>query len=461
MPVYKSTTETFIMGHSTNHANIIEEATSRDQLLQLSGSCQLLQDGRYSSLSRAQSTPEPDVDYRQLPTQGTFAIRDPRDVPSGARRAFKNLIVLGVAFMLLFTAFISLQSLQSSLNSDVGLLSLSSLYGTTVFSCFFAPAVIGHLTTKWTIVLGQTVFLVYFLSNLLPRPYVVVPSSLLLGLFTGPMWSAQATYLTTLAIRYAQMSSELHDFAVNRFNGVFCALLQTSQIWGNLLSAGVLSSDDNHTLYHQSLLNQSQVRIGCGARDCAPPDYFPDGTPPHQLGHVPPVTRHILLGVHAACALTAIAMTSICLDRNEMNALWDKGSISASSQQLFLSTIRMLKDARLQALSPLVFFTGVEQGFVLGDFTKSYVNCALGIHKIGFVMVCFGAVNALASITIGHIARHVKRYPIVVAGTLFNACLLMALLWWLPSSEDLPMFYVISGCLGLCDAIWQTQTNSK
>ena len=92
---------------------------------------------------------------------------------------------------------------------------------------------------------------------------------------------------------------------------------------------------------------------------------------------------------------------------------------------------------------------------------QSYVNCALGIHKIGFVMVCFGTVNALTSISIGHIARHVKRYPIVVAGTLFNACLLMALLWWLPSSEDMPMFYVISGCLGLCDAIWQTQTNSE
>ena len=89
------------------------------------------------------------------------------------------------------------------------------------------------------------------------------------------------------------------------------------------------------------------------------------------------------------------------------------------------------------------------------------MNCALGIHKIGFVMVSFGAVNALASITIGHIARHVKRYPIVVAGTLFNVGLLMVLLWWLPSSDDLAMFYVISGCLGLCDAIWQTQTNSK
>ena len=76
-------------------------------------------------------------------------------------------------------------------------------------------------------------------------------------------------------------------------------------------------------------------------------------------------------------------------------------------------------------------------------------------------MMSFGAVNALASVLVGHVARHVKRYPVIVAGSLFNTGLLIVLLWWRPSNEDLPMFYVIAGCLGLCDAIWQTQTNSE
>ena len=89
------------------------------------------------------------------------------------------------------------------------------------------------------------------------------------------------------------------------------------------------------------------------------------------------------------------------------------------------------------------------------------MNCALGIHQIGAVMMCFGAMTALSALFIGAISRHIKRLAIMTSGTLFNTGLLIVLLWWKPRHDDLPMFYVIASCLGLCDAIWQTQTNSK
>ena len=92
---------------------------------------------------------------------------------------------------------------------------------------------------------------------------------------------------------------------------------------------------------------------------------------------------------------------------------------------------------------------------------QSYINCALGIHKIGSVMICFGAMTALSAFFISAISRHIKRFAIMTSGTLFNIGLLIVLLWWKPRHDDLPMFYVIASCLGLCDAIWQTQTNSK
>ena len=34
-------------------------------------------------------------------------------------------------------------------------------------------------------------------------------------------------------------------------------------------------------------------------------------------------------------------------------------------------------------------------------------------------------------------------------------------LWWRPAGDDVAMFYVVASCMGLCDAIWQTQANSK
>ena len=92
---------------------------------------------------------------------------------------------------------------------------------------------------------------------------------------------------------------------------------------------------------------------------------------------------------------------------------------------------------------------------------QSYVNCALGIHKIGTVLICFGSVNAISAVCIGHVVKHLKRYPTMLSAAFFNTGLFMVLLWWRPCRQDVAMFYVIAACLGLCDAIWQTQTNSR
>jgi len=93
---------------------------------------------------------------------------------------------------------------------------------------------------------------------------------------------------------------------------------------------------------------------------------------------------------------------------------------------------------------------------------QSYVNCALGVHRVGFVIVAYGAVSAVTSLVLGHITdTHIRRVYVVVSGAVFNGGLLVTLAWWRPRSDDPAMFYVVAGCLGLCDAIWQTQTNSK
>jgi len=94
---------------------------------------------------------------------------------------------------------------------------------------------------------------------------------------------------------------------------------------------------------------------------------------------------------------------------------------------------------------------------------QSYVNCALGIHQIGYVIVAYGAVSALASLAVGYMtaSAHVRRVYVVVSGATFNAGLLLVLAWWTPADDDRMMFYIVSGCLGLCDAIWITQTNSQ
>ena len=73
-------------------------------------------------------------------------------------RTYKNLLVLCVAFLLLFTGSGAMGNLQSSLNTEanVGLNSLSISYASLIFSAMFLPhPVIAIFGLKWTLVLSQ------------------------------------------------------------------------------------------------------------------------------------------------------------------------------------------------------------------------------------------------------------------------------------------------------------------
>lgn len=40
---------------------------------------------------------------------------------------------------------------------------------------------------------------------------------------------------------------------------------------------------------------------------------------------------------------------------------------------------------------------------------QTYVTCALGIHYVGYVMICFSAVNSLCSLLFGKISQFTGR----------------------------------------------------
>src|SRR6218665_877752 len=312
---------------------------------------------------------------------------DRGEPPSGTRRhmsrcrALKNLVVLGCGCMLWLTAFTSLQNLQSTLNPHrgVGVTSLGCMYATMLMSCFLAPSVIALLGAKWTIVAAYSLFLVLVSANFYPRDFLLVPASLVFGCVAGPLWTAQSTYLTTLSIRYAQTIRELPESTINRFNGVFVGLMQSSQVWGSLISAVSLSAD-NDTL-NLARRNRSCTQSYCGARDCNRWDFEGDDNVPHHAAPLPPTARTWLLSVEAACVVLSVVLPVVLLDRNldggvrggeieegEEGVVMVEGGLA--TRQLLTATVRMLKDSRLQGLAPLDFFIGFQQGFIITDFTK-------------------------------------------------------------------------------------------
>ena len=123
-----------------------------------------------------------------------------------------NLIILSLAWVLLFTAFQSMANLQSSLNSDEGLgtASLSTIYLTLVISCLLVPPIlIDKFGLKLTIIVSQFTYLLFIAANMYPKWHVLLPAAVLLGIGAAPLWTAKCIYLTEIAGYYSILSKEL------------------------------------------------------------------------------------------------------------------------------------------------------------------------------------------------------------------------------------------------------------
>ena len=355
------------------------------------------------------------------------------------RFVIKDLLVLSVSFCLVYMAFVALQTLQSSLNSHEGLgvASLCWIYSASVVSCLVAPLLMKYFTTKWTILVGFSCFLLYLLTNFYPMYFIILPASLIFGLTFGPMWSAQSTHLTTLAIRYGnakmtvdnyenvyfdiadsstrsntevrqtknKMSSTCptmlnstplhpHEGTITMFNAIFWSIFQTCHLWGNMLSSSFLLHSTNSSSYMtRSLINYT--RLYCGARNCASYVYgfkineeqlyrkslmslgYKNQTILDEMipHHLHPVPDDTRHLLLTLYVVCVLAGVLVLSWKLDKLQIYSSGSkASANFRQLLLDTVRMFGDVKLQLLVPLMIFVGLQQAFIQGDFTKVSAN---------------------------------------------------------------------------------------
>ncbi|KAK4824637.1 hypothetical protein QYF61_016943 [Mycteria americana] len=325
-------------------------------------------------------------------------------------RNLKNVLVISFGFLLLFTAYGGLQSLQSSLHSEEGLgvASLSVLYATLILSSMFLPPIlIKKLGCKWTIAGSMCCYIAFSLGNFYASWYTLIPTSVILGLGGAPLWSAKCTYLTIAGNSYAEKAGKNGKDVINQYFGVFFLIFQSSGIWGNLISSLIFSQASNKVEISEENL------ACCGAYDC-----MTDAT--NTTGSAEPSNTLIytLLGIYTASGVLAVLLIVIFLDQIKSDQAETEKEIleTPSFWSTFLATFQHLKDKRQCLLIPLTMYSGFEQGFLSGDYTKTYVTCALGIHYVGYVMICFSAVNSLCSLLFGKISQFTGRKLLFALG---------------------------------------------
>ncbi|XP_074512129.1 UNC93-like protein MFSD11 [Sebastes fasciatus] len=147
------------------------------------------------------------------------------------KRTF-NVVILGVGFLFIFTAFTTcgnveqtvVKSLQNESFTGSGYHSLGIIYGVFSFSNLLAPTVVAVIGPKITMFLSGLLYSGYIAVFIIPSTWSFYLTSVLIGMGAAMLWTAQGHFL----VENSDAST------INRNTGMFWALLQCSMLFGNL-----------------------------------------------------------------------------------------------------------------------------------------------------------------------------------------------------------------------------------
>ncbi|KAK4316098.1 hypothetical protein Pmani_012742 [Petrolisthes manimaculis] len=364
----------------------------------------------------------------------------------------KNIIIISIAFLFLFTSYNSMANLQSSINKKLGTSSLTTIYVALVVSCCFLPSIfIKKLKTKYTMAVCMLGYSSYIAAQFYPEYYTLIPTAILLGLGAAPMWSAKCSYLTKVGSRYAELIGDDSEVIITRFFGIFFLFFQSTQVWGNLISSTVLSvgvEKENKT---------DEELSKCGYYFCIEDSNSnsndDEGIPDWQM--------YTMASIYLVFALVSSVIVFLFVDPLNRFVSDDQSATEGKSGiQLLIATFSHMRHPYQLLIIPLTIWSGVEQAFLGADYTAAYVSCGLGVHMVGYVMICYGICDAICSITFSPLVKMVGRVPIFTMGAIINLGIIITLMYWKPHPDDTAIFFLISGLWGVSDAVWQTQINA-
>ncbi|CAG2189239.1 unnamed protein product [Mytilus edulis] len=311
----------------------------------------------------------------------------------------QSTIVISIAFFFVFSAFMSIQALQNSLNMEAGLgvKSLACLYSASIVSSLLAPFCIKVLGGKITVVVAFSCHAIYVMSNFYPRFYTLIPTSILLGLVTGPLWTAQNLFITASATRIAEKRKKNLADVLNRHNGIFFSIHGVAFGIGSVVSSIIFHTDIT--------LPSGNVTKLCGILEC------------------------------------------------------DSYRQPNTSNISFISTNRPSPQLLHQLFSVYLAFDmiGVVIAIVLLPTLPAYITCPFSIGWVGLVMASYALTNTISLQIIHGIAKLIKRQILVAFAAIVNLAEMTLWLFWNPTADHLPLVFVSVILWGMTDAIWKLE----
>uniref|UniRef100_A0A0D9Y0I2 UNC93-like protein 3 n=1 Tax=Leersia perrieri TaxID=77586 RepID=A0A0D9Y0I2_9ORYZ len=344
---------------------------------------------------------------------------------SGGRRSHAGDVhVLSSAFLFIFSAYCAAQNLESSVNTegDLGTVSMGILYTSFTLFAVAASPVVAWMGPKLALVVGTSGYVLFILANLVPTWYTMVPASLYLGFTASIIWVGQGTYLTSAALSHARDNNLPEGQTLGSFNGEFWGMFASTQVIGNLISLALLRDGK-------------------------------DG------GSV--TGKNLLFVVFLGCMIVGIVLMCLLSKRDEKG---NNAPTHSSFGAMMKYIVAPLKDRRMILIVPLIAYSGLQQAFVWAVFTKSIVTPVLGISGVGGAMAIYGAADVVCSLVAGRLTSGLhSATSIVSVGAVVQAVVLFwLLLFYSPMGGLLgaavPLF--IGALWGVGDGVLNTQLSA-
>ncbi|XP_005096597.1 protein unc-93 homolog A isoform X1 [Aplysia californica] len=381
------------------------------------------------------------------------------ETPTCVSSPMNTCLVLSLSFTFVYTAYLAIQNLQSSLNQEenLGVSSLSVLYGTIIICGTMAPTLIRLIGAKNVMLTAWLIHAIYTACNFYPTWGTLIPASALMGAIAAPMWTAQGIYITSAGESYAKMffsaipTSEALHAVLSKFNGIFFMFYEMTQITGNLISSFVLSSGS----YNSTNSNEPKV---CGVHVCDTADTGSNTSSSSEVEEPEKDVVYILLGVFLACNIVGFLVTAFFLPKLK-NPEKDS-NVTGGCSEMF-GCMKMVVDSRMVLLIPLFMGQAMAVGVLYGDYTRDYISCGIGIQWVGYIMTSYGVCTAVFAISINSLARHMGRLSLFIIAVLADVSTLVAMLIWSPAgNEYVAVYFLIPAVSGISEGIMQAQFNT-
>ncbi|XP_046576735.1 protein unc-93 homolog A-like isoform X1 [Haliotis rubra] len=435
----------------------------------------LLLPGSYKDVSKLPPDEEKDPDD----------VVDHNIVPSG--RHTRNLLALSICNTMVFIACGSLRNLQSSINHEggVGITSLAVSCLGFMLGSIFSPFIVQNFDPYKSLLASLFPHVLFIAANFYPVMWLMGPISFLQGISTAIMWNAMSTYITFLAKGYSEKRKQDYESVLNRFFGIFCLLYQIYMVFGNLIASLVLTyanpvdvsnvttsnesviipaqnlSDYMYSISSNPMVNStsfgdidssSNFSI-CGSNYCHHYTISNSGTT------VSDFAKYLLFGIYLGCMLLALLFVLFLLE--PLNSrLFSTVMTCGMVKSQMVSLGKFIVNRKFVLLCPLLLFGAMEQGFATAEITKAFVTCPIGVHMVGYMMICMGVSASVSAYLSGWLCKYMGRIVLIAIAVVCNLALLTFMSLWSPTPDSLVILFVLFGFWGFADGIWLAQSQS-